>query len=96
MARGGNNDNTGATIKGMWVGYQHWSVYMHVFMCIHVIIQYMSICMYSGKQGCLCKRVFSCVSVCVGCAPIVAFESCDECQSNVRGKKGLERRRTQT
>lgn len=63
---------------------------MHAFMCVHVIVY------VEGKKGCLCDRVFWCVSVCVGSDQTLAFESCDGCQSNARGKKGLERRQTQT
>lgn len=75
----------------VWLGYRQWSAYMHVFTCIHVMV-----CMCSGKKGCLSKHVFWRLSECVGSDQTLAFESCDGCQSNARGRKGLERRQTQT
>lgn len=46
---------------------------------------------------CVYKSRDVCASVCsAGSDWMLAFESCDRCQSNVKRRKGLERRQTQT
>lgn len=51
---------------------------------------HLCVCIY------VCMPVQKCVSVCVGSDQTLAFQSCDGCHSNARGKKCLERRQTQT
>lgn len=58
-------------------------VYVYVHLCVHGIIY-----AYVSSLG---KRTFWCVSVFC-----FLLERCDGCQSNARGRKGLERRQTQT
>lgn len=63
---------------------------MHVYMCVHDCI-----CVQESRDACadVCSGG---LSVCVGSDQTLAFESCDGCQSNARGRKGSERRQTQT
>lgn len=83
MASDGNKDFE-ATLS-VYVG--RLSAMVCVYACINV---------YACDCICLCKSVFQCVSVCVGSDQTLAFQSCDGCQSNARGRKCLKRRQTQT